>query len=67
MNAEEQQNLIRSVFGTPDGEKLLELMLREYVIAPIFTKDPYVLASRAGVQDFITNLTTQIGDTENEQ
>lgn len=66
MNQKDEQQLIKRVFSTPDGEKLLEVMMEQYVLAPLFSRDPYELASRAGVQDFVTNLVIQSGATEDE-
>lgn len=50
--------LIRKVFATPDGQKLLDLLADQYVWSKQLHPDPHVLYSRIGVQDLITHFMT---------
>lgn len=48
--------LVKRVFSTQEGEMLLELLADEYIWSKQLHPDPYVLASRIGVQELITHL-----------
>lgn len=60
---EEIKALMRSVFTSPDGERLLALWQKRYVFSPIFNKDPYVNAARAANADFINDIARIIQET----
>lgn len=60
---EEIKYLVRSVFTTPDGERLLALWQKRYVFAPIFNKDPYVNAARTANADFINDIARILQET----
>jgi hypothetical protein len=60
---DEIKHLMRSVFTSPDGERLLALWQKRYVFSPIFNKDPYVNAARAANADFINDIARIIKET----
>ena len=60
---EELKQVMRSVFTTPDGERLLALWQKRYVFTPVFDKDPYVTAGRAANADFINDIVRVIQET----
>ncbi|MCK5714797.1 MAG: hypothetical protein KAH64_02460 [Nitrosomonadaceae bacterium] len=52
---EKEQALIKSVFSTPDGQKLLSKLADQYVWSKQLHPDPYVLYSRIGQQELVTH------------
>ena len=50
---EKEQALIKSVFSTPDGQKLLSKLADQYVWSKQL--HPYVLYSRIGQQELVTH------------
>ena len=60
---EEIKQLTRSIFTSPDGERLLALWQKRHVFAPMFHKDPYVNAARAANTDFINDIARIIQET----
>lgn len=52
---EKQHQLIKRVFSSEDGKKLLDVLAEEYVWTPQMHPDPNVLYSRIGVQGLITH------------
>jgi hypothetical protein len=49
----EQSNLIRRVFGTPDGKQLLKRLGDEYVYSPILSNEDAVVYRRLGKADLV--------------
>ena len=46
----EQKELVRRVFSTPDGQELLKFLEKCYC-DPVFDPDPYINAYRIGAHD----------------
>jgi hypothetical protein len=49
----EQEELIKRVFGTPDGKRLLRVLSGEYLYSPILSNEEPVVYRRLGKQDLI--------------
>lgn len=54
----QEHALIKEVFSTPSGERLLRKLADQYVWSKQLHSDPHVLYSRIGVQDLITHFMT---------
>ena len=50
---QEEQDLIKTVFATESGKKLLKNLSDQYVWTPQIHPDPNVMYSRLGVQELI--------------
>ncbi len=57
-----EHQLIRDVFRTPAGKKLLSKLADQYVWDKQLHPDPHVLYARIGVQDLITHFMAITGD-----
>lgn len=60
---EEIKQLMRSIFTSPEGERLLALWQKRFVFAPLYNRDPYVTSARAANADFINDIARLIQET----
>jgi len=56
----EQESLIRRVFGTPEGKRLLRILTDEYLYQPITSNEVNVVFRRLGKQDLVLLFTNTI-------
>ncbi|NRA42579.1 MAG: hypothetical protein HRU21_09785 [Pseudomonadales bacterium] len=53
-----QHDLVRKVFSTPDGAKLLDELVEAHILVPQLHPDPNTLYSRIGQQELVVHFLT---------
>ncbi|MCP4929908.1 MAG: hypothetical protein GY918_12705 [Gammaproteobacteria bacterium] len=48
--------LIKTVFSTDAGQKLLDMWAMDYVLTPIFHNDANIMYASVGMQEFVQNI-----------
>lgn len=67
MNALEEENqLIRGVFNTPQGRKLLDILANQYVYSTATSPDTNMMYYHTGARDLVMHLLLGFGELEND-
>lgn len=62
MDQQQETRLIKSLFNTPDGKKLLAHWMDVYVLNNTFHDNTNVMYARIGQQEFVTNIATAMSE-----
>lgn len=63
---EQETQLIKALFRTPDGKKLLAHWMDMYVLNNTFHENSNVMYARLGQQDFVTNIAVALSEEDHD-